>query len=489
MLADYSGKSFFGNQEDARAEGGQALDEDRMRDPKELGQVCTLNSFGPIARGRNHAVRVCHRAELCYAHQVLVDHGQGSNCKDFTIDQALDHVGGFGAFQRWNTFLLGTVWLLCGMFALGPVSWNIKMMHDMGWGGCREEQLANTVYFGAQFIANAAWGPAADRLGRRSVLLAALGFAGVGGLLTALSRTFQVYLFARAVCGFGTAGMTLVTTVLLSEVVEAQSRSLVVCFYLQVFYSIGMCALVPSASLFERTNWRTEVATPTLITLAWLPLCLTFLRESPRYLAAKGLLSAALTEVSIIGERNSHPLPRDARLISAHILTDGGGKTEAFGTLDLFRGPRLRLLTVVMCTEWLIIGCVYFGLTLAASSFGGSIHFNLFMSAIVEVPAYAVSFRAMDVVGRRPVFLCFNAVAALCCVSYFVAPPTPICISGLPCGSFNLRTLLAVCGKWLLPCPCTAAKREATSISQGKPVRPRLRVRAQTGPLAVYEWR
>ena len=147
-----------------------------MRDPKELGQVCTLNSFGPIARGRNHAVRVCHRAELCYAHQVLVDHGQGSNCKDFTIDQALDHVGGFGAFQRWNTFLLGTVWLLCGMFALGPVSWNIKMMHDMGCGGCREEQLANTVYFGAQFIANAAWGPAADRLGRRSVLLAALGF-------------------------------------------------------------------------------------------------------------------------------------------------------------------------------------------------------------------------------------------------------------------------------------------------------------------------
>lgn len=382
-----------------------------------------------------------------------------------TVDQALEHVGGFGTFQRWQTFSLGMCWLICGMLALGPVSWNMKLMKDTGWGSCQEEQLSNTIYFGAQFVANAFWGPSADRLGRRKNILGAVILTALGGAITAMARNFTVYNIGRSICGFGTAGMSLVTTVLLSEVVEAESRSIVICFYLQVFYALGMCLLIPSSFLFGETDWRSEVGFPTLLALTWIPLLLAFCRESPRFFAAKGELGNALAEIAYIGESNNRPLPSNIRLVNSH-KAPASEKGSKLGAMDLFRGPRLRMLTMVMCANWGIIGCVYFGLTLASSQLGGSTHSNLFMSAAVEVPAYLISFRLMDTMGRRPVFMACNAMAALSCIAYLLVPPVQICFPrmGLACGAFNLKTLLAVCGKCAISGSFAAGYIYATEI-------------------------
>ncbi|EKX43223.1 hypothetical protein GUITHDRAFT_140786, partial [Guillardia theta CCMP2712] len=207
--------------------------------------------------------------------------------QEITIDQALSSINGWGRFQHWNTLLMGLVWFVSGLFSFGPVEWGSKMMAATNWGGCEEEQFANTMYYASQLLGNAIFGPFSDSFGRRKALLATVSLLAAGGLLCFFSRHFNVYVLSRVMTGAGAAGGTLVTSVLISEVVSADARALVVCFYLQIGFSIGVICAIPTNLLTD--DWRTEVAVPTFLTLTILPILLFDVRESPRFLLAKGM--------------------------------------------------------------------------------------------------------------------------------------------------------------------------------------------------------
>jgi len=49
--------------------------------------------------------------------------GEDGAAQCWTFDQALLHVGGWGAHQKWNVLYCGVPWLISGMFAFGPVTW------------------------------------------------------------------------------------------------------------------------------------------------------------------------------------------------------------------------------------------------------------------------------------------------------------------------------------------------------------------------------
>jgi len=49
--------------------------------------------------------------------------GEEGAAQCWTFDQALSHVGGWGAHQKWNVLYCGVPWLISGMFAFGPVTW------------------------------------------------------------------------------------------------------------------------------------------------------------------------------------------------------------------------------------------------------------------------------------------------------------------------------------------------------------------------------
>lgn len=181
------------------------------------------------------------------AHRISPD--EGSNRREgerenveeaeqrWTFDEALAHVGGWGRYQQLNVLYCGFPWLIAGMYAFGPVTWGAGMLRENEWGGCSHEQAANSLYFAANFVGNAVFGPFADSFGRRKGMMVSLGCTALGGCMCIMAHTFPVYLLARSVVGFGNAGCTLASSVLISEVVSADVRSLVVCFHLQIFFA------------------------------------------------------------------------------------------------------------------------------------------------------------------------------------------------------------------------------------------------------------
>jgi MFS family permease len=155
----------------------------------------------------------------------------------WTFDEALAHVGGWGRFQHLSVLYCGFPWLISGMFAFGPVTFGADMLRENEWGGCSHEQAANSLYFAANFVGNAFFGPFADAVGRRKGMMVSLGITALGGCMCIMAHTFPIYLLARSIVGFGNAGVCLISSVLISEVVSADVRSLVVCFYLQIFFA------------------------------------------------------------------------------------------------------------------------------------------------------------------------------------------------------------------------------------------------------------
>lgn len=361
----------------------------------------------------------------------------------FTLDQALVHVGGWGKFQKWHTLSMGVCWLITGMYAFGPVTWAPRMNKETGWGGCREEQFANTLYFAAQLTGNMVFAPTADKYGRRITLVTTMGVASLGGCICFTAYNMPTYIFGRLVSGFGTSGITLISTVLLSEIVSQEVRALVICFILQIMYSIGMMAAVPVSRLSP--DWRTEVAVTTFGALLWFPLLLYSVRESPRFLLSVNQAGASLREFREIGLRNGAPLPENA------VISQNGSekpqKAKTYTLMDLMRHNTIRGYTLNMCLQWLIIGTVYFGITLASGQLGGDAGANLFILALVEIPAYWIGFQMMDRIGRRPVLLGCHVVSCVACALYPLAPPAPPCLPGQTCSIWSPRLILAVIGK------------------------------------------
>ena len=178
--------------------------------------------------------------------------GAGS-VQGWTIDQALAHVGGWGKHQKLNCLYCGFPWLIVAMFAFGPVLYSKQLMQENAWGGCREEQIVNACYFGANLVGNAVFAPIADAVGRRKGFIAAMAATALGGILCITARSWPVYLGARALVGLGNAGASLVGSVLISELVSADVRSLVVCFYLQVFFAVGIMLCIPTDYVTRHT--------------------------------------------------------------------------------------------------------------------------------------------------------------------------------------------------------------------------------------------
>ena len=100
--------------------------------------------------------------------------------------------------------------LLIGISALGPIAMNgvlpanSAIMDDLQtrYGVA---QLVLTVFLLANFVAQLIFGPAADRYGRRPVMILSLTIFSVGSFLCAIAPSIEALLAARFVQGFGGA--------------------------------------------------------------------------------------------------------------------------------------------------------------------------------------------------------------------------------------------------------------------------------------------
>jgi MFS family permease len=119
---------------------------------------------------------------------------------------------------------------------LGEVSAYINAMYILGWA-----------------VGGVTWGIISDHIGRTKAVGLSLACYGLFMLLTAVSPSWAIVVFARFFTGFGVGGVLVTTTTLLAEVWPARSRAIVI-----GILSIGFPIGIFSAGLINNlvSDWR-----------------------------------------------------------------------------------------------------------------------------------------------------------------------------------------------------------------------------------------
>ncbi|MEM5388149.1 MFS transporter [Paraburkholderia phymatum] len=200
------------------------------------------------------------------------------------------------------------------------------------------------------------FGPIADRIGRKPVLLLTTAFFAVASLLSTTAADIHWLTFWRLVTGIGLGGAMPTATTLTAEYCPGRTRSLTITVMFCGFTLGGMLGGLASAGLVEDHGWKAVFMLGGLAPLVLLVFLVWFLPESPRYLAMKGghdgRIAAILSRIQDAPE-----------LLNAHFLrpqVSAGSPVRKLFAPGLARGTILLWLTFFMSllvfyllTSWL----------------------------------------------------------------------------------------------------------------------------------------
>ncbi|XP_063591330.1 organic cation transporter protein-like [Penaeus indicus] len=267
--------------------------------------------------------------------------------------------------------------------------------------------------------------------GRRPLVL----MGGIAYVLVAILSTWLPNLSAVLVARFllGVAHPLVMNSgyILAIEVSEPRLRTaLGITLYLP--WALGEMALGGLAYLLR--NWRTLQLAISVIGVAMFPF-FWFMDESPRWLMVTGKHERALEVLKKAAKWNKVSLPPENELLTLmkEELPPSKSDTSARDIkallksslnnfLILFRTPKLRLITIVMYLDYLVLAMVYFGLSLSGGNLSSDPFVYMVLSGLMEIPAYTLAFPVVYRFGRRgPTVLC----CLLCGVALFVLAAVP----------------------------------------------------------------
>ncbi|XP_010768095.1 solute carrier family 22 member 7-like [Notothenia coriiceps] len=209
------------------------------------------------------------------------------------------------------------------------------------------------------------------RFGRKNSLLVSYVTTSLFGFTSALSYNFIMFAVMRFLTGFGIAGISITSIVLCIEWVDIKHRTKVGVL-MSLDWSI-FTALLPVVAYFVN-DWRVLTATATsplilaMISWWWLP-------ESARWLISNG---KSLSNVILVENEN-----------------------RKYSYLDLVRTPRMRRLAILTAIVWFGVASTYYGIIFNVSGFGLNIYITQLIYGLIELPAKALIYFAMNKVGRR----------------------------------------------------------------------------------------
>jgi MFS transporter, AAHS family, 4-hydroxybenzoate transporter len=202
------------------------------------------------------------------------------------------------------------------------------------------------------------FGPLADRVGRKKIIVFSTLAFGIGTLITAFVNDVNTLLAIRLLTGLGLGGAMPNTVALTSEFSPHRRRATMV-MVMFVGFSIG-AALggLLAAALIPQFGWRSVFVVGGLAPLALVPILMWRLPESVRYLALRGqanmrvagLLSLINAKAAFAaGTRFVVNEPELKGIPVQHLFT--GGRTLA--TLLLWVVFFMSLLDIYFLSNWL----------------------------------------------------------------------------------------------------------------------------------------
>ncbi|ESN92020.1 hypothetical protein HELRODRAFT_90057 [Helobdella robusta] len=288
-----------------------------------------------------------------------------------------------------------------------------------------------SAYMFGRMVGATIYGHLSDRFGRRPSLMLSVVLSLLA--CTSLAWISNVYLFliVRFFSGIQTTGEFQIAFVIgrtfsHSHVYETGTFG-------QITWSVGLVILSLIAYFVRERFWlQVTLSFP----LSLLLLIFFFVPESPRFLLSAGRKDECIKHLRKMAKINNVEFPAD---VEHQLKADR--KVKNFTLLDLFQYPNIRRSTFLLMAAWSFSGSfVYYGLSLNATSISGDPYLNFFLSALVEVPAYALAVPLLSRLGRiQPISGCYLAVGLLMFISIFISNDI-------------LVTILSTLGKGLMTC-------------------------------------
>lgn len=130
-------------------------------------------------------------------------------------------------------------------------------------------------------------GPAADKFGRRPILMFSTALAALGMLLTYFAHSTETIAASRFITGLGVGGILPCTNVLVSEYSNKKWRGLAIAIYASGFGVGAMLGGISAVALQDSFGWRAVFMTGAVLTGLALLALFALLPESVDFLANK----------------------------------------------------------------------------------------------------------------------------------------------------------------------------------------------------------
>ncbi|XP_076637125.1 organic cation transporter protein [Colletes latitarsis] len=283
--------------------------------------------------------------------------------------------------------------------------------------------VAQSTYMFGVFVGAVTLGSLADKYGRKIIFYVSSVAQLFLGVFVALVNEYYTFLFLRFLYGiFGSAGAYITGFVLTMELVGPSKRTVCGAMF-QLAFAVGFMLVAVWGVVIKDRMWLQIVYglhSSLLIGHWWL------MDESPRWLWAQGRVSEAIAIVQRALKMNGSNVDVDA----AKLITEAKirrldreeDNDESYGALDLFKTPNLRKKTLNVCLNWFANSLVYYGLSLNAGNLVGNPFLMMFLSGLVELPAYIFMCFSMDRTGRRCMVCSFMLIGGVCCIIASIVP-------------------------------------------------------------------
>ncbi|XP_046545646.1 organic cation transporter protein-like [Haliotis rubra] len=336
-------------------------------------------------------------------------------------------------------------------------------------------ELSTTIYMvgttcGALFLS-----PLSDVFGRKTVMLACLWAQAVLGFGLAWVTDLITYTVVRFFIGLLNMTIALCVSVLLNETFASTHR-LLPAVSVQFFWAMGIMLLALFGYLVR--NWRhleMLISLPNLLSIG----CIWLLSESVPWLVSKKKVDEAESVLHRAAKMNKIALPIDIRRkledvaqgtsstaegsvgVREHGLDREWSTTKpelekseglvmpeatesylaAFGLLCI---PKINIYCFIMFFLFLANSLGYFGVLFLTPTLDGDRFLNLFLSALVEIPAYIIAYASNRCIGRRIPMSVFLLVCAVSNIGAIFVPSTAADGSDISW----LKTTLVMIGKF-----------------------------------------
>ncbi|KAH8354895.1 hypothetical protein KR093_000637 [Drosophila rubida] len=324
-----------------------------------------------------------------------------ANVTDACSDDCKEYEHDTSVFQ--TTII--TEWdLVCDKRFLASLSQSIVMMGIM---------------FGSMFF-----GMISDRFGRRPAFLSCCYMQLICGLIVCLSPYYWFYVITRFLTAFATGGTMCTSFVLIMEIIGPKKREIVAILY-QIPFNVGHASLAIFA-YYIRT-WRWFQFSITIFSAVFL-IYICLIPESPRWLLTTGKVDESIKILEKIAKRNRAPTETVRPEIEAAYKVLAAKAPSKKGNLwDLFKTPNLRLKTICMAFDWIVVCMVYYGTAQYISKLGGDIFLNNLIAASLGIPGTLLCIVLTKYLGRRITMIitnCISGVALLALVFLIYADQT-----------------------------------------------------------------